>query len=77
MTATPLQPNYLIGCIHLSTDSVHSCPLLQAPSFLLLCSVGLPLDTGNKEDMRRGICPDGSAHGEGMDEEGKSVRQKD
>lgn len=38
-------PYYLIGCVHLGTDCIHSCPLLQTPGFLLLCSVGLPLGT--------------------------------
>lgn len=38
-------PYYLIGCVHLGTDRIHSCPLLQTPGFLLLCSVGLPLGT--------------------------------
>lgn len=54
--------NYLIGCVHLGTDGIHSCPLLQTPGFLLLCSVGLPLDTGNKEGMNGGMCWDGSRH---------------
>lgn len=39
-------PYYLIGCVHLGTDCVHRCPLLQTAGFLLLCSVGLPLGTG-------------------------------
>lgn len=43
--------NYLVGCVHLGTDGIHSCPLFQTPGFLLLCSVGLPLDTENKDNV--------------------------
>lgn len=41
--------NHLIGCFHFGTDSIHGCPLFLTPGLLFLCSVGLPLDTGNKE----------------------------
>lgn len=41
---------YLIGCIHLCTHSVHRCPLLQTPGFLLLRFVGFPL---KKQKIRR------------------------
>lgn len=37
---------YLVGCVHLGTDGVHGCPLLLTAGFLLLCSVGFPLDAG-------------------------------
>lgn len=40
---------YLVGCLHFCTDSIHSCPLLEAPCLLLLCSVGLPL----KREIRK------------------------
>lgn len=79
MTATFLPTNYLIGCVHLRTDSVHGCPLLQTPSFLLLCSVGLPLDKGYKRRRwMEGYCWD--AHEEskktGMDKEGAVCKTK-
>lgn len=47
-------PYYLIGCVHLGTDCIHGGPLLQAPGFLLLCSVGLPLDTETERRGERG-----------------------